>query len=158
MPTLEISDNSPTSILSAVTTFISSGGKLGTLLSSFIFGIGASIFIGVGRVVNAVVTFVTTPFIAGGEAVAALIGGILTSPVRILEQTAQESARAISVQFGWLAFLVGVGVVLTALYAVTRYLEEEETGDTFPGLPFDTPDLGPFEIGVTEEGEEDQGD
>jgi len=75
--------------------------------------------------------------------------------VGILETTAQTSATAISAQFGWLAFLVGVGVLLAALYAVNQYLEQPETGDTFVGLPFDTPDVGPFEIGVTEEGEDE---
>ncbi len=155
MPRVDLGDGSPTAVLSGVTSFISQGGQLGTLLSGFIFGLGGSLFLGVGQIINAVVTFITTPFLEGGRAVATLIGGLLTSPVGILETTAQTSATAISAQFGWLAFLVGVGVLLAALYAVNQYLEQPETGDTFVGLPFDTPDVGPFEIGVTEEGEDE---
>ncbi|MFC3476284.1 hypothetical protein [Halobacterium litoreum] len=156
MAQLSLGDGSPTAVLSGVTSFISAGGKLGNLLSGFVFGMGASLYIGVGRIINAVVTFITTPFESGANAIGTLISGILASPAEILEITAQTTGVRISEEFGWLAFAVGVAVVLGSLYMVTQYLEQEETGDTFVGLPFDTPDLGPFEIGVTEEGEDEQ--
>jgi len=156
VPRVDLGDGSPTAVLSGVTSFISQGGQLGTLLSGFIFGLGGSLFLGVGKIINAVVTFVTTPFLEGGRAVGQLITGILTSPATILDQTALASAEGIAAEFGWLAFPVGMGVVLVSLYLVVQYLEQRETGDTFVGLPFDTPDVGPFEIGVTEEGEEER--
>jgi len=66
VPRVDLGDGSPTAVLSGVTSFISQGGQLGTLLSGFIFGLGGSLFLGVGQIINAVVTFITTPFLEGG--------------------------------------------------------------------------------------------
>lgn len=159
MPSLDVGSGSPSGILSGVSSFISNPNtSLGTLLSTFVFGMIASIWYGVVEVINAVITFITTPFIQGGQAIAALFSGLLTSPLDILDVTAQASAEGIAAQFGWLAFPVGVGIVLVVLYLVNEYREQRATGDTFPGLPFDTPDFGPFEIGTTEEGEDEAGE
>jgi hypothetical protein len=155
-PTLEISNDNPTTVLSSITSFLSKGGSLGTLLSSFIFGILGSLTIGVGNIINAVVTFITTPFVEFADAVGSFASGLITSPLSILETTAQTSATSIAAQFGWLAFPVGVLVILGVLFAINSYREQQETGDTIPGLPFDVPDIGPFEIGTTEEGEDEQ--
>jgi len=153
---LDLGDGSPDAITKGVSSYLtSSGTNVGTALSTFILGLIASLWYGTVEIVNAVVGFVTTPFSKGGEAVGKLIEGILTEPIGILEKTAQASATAISAEFGWLSFLVGVAVLLGAMYMVVQYLEQPETGDTFVGLPFDTPDVGPFEIGVTEEGEDE---
>lgn len=156
MAELSLSSSEPTSILSAITTYLDQGGSLGTLLSSFIFGIGASLFIGAANIINAVVTFLTSPFTAAGEAIGELFSALLTDPLTILSTTAQASAQGIAAQFGWLAFPVGVGIVLGALYMINEYRERRETGDTIPGLPFDVPDVGPFQIGTTEEGEDER--
>lgn len=155
-PSLDLGGGSPKDVLSGMISFIQAGGTLGNVLSGFIFGLGASLFLGVGQIIDAVANFIATPFLEGGQAIATLITGLFTAPATILEETAFTSATGISQQFGWLAFLVGVGVVLAALYMVVQYLEQRETGDTFIGLPFDTPDIGPFEIGVTEETEEER--
>jgi len=156
MPSLDVGSGSPSGILSGVSSFIANPNtELVTLLSTFLFGMIASLWYGTVEIINAVVTFITTPFIEGGKAIAAFFSGLLTSPLSILETTALASAEGIAAQFGWLAFPVGVAVVLSVLFMINRYREEPETGDTFPGLPFDTPDIGPFEIGTTEEGEDE---
>ena len=153
MASLSLGSGSPRDVLSGIVSFISGGGTLGNLLSGFIFGTMASIFLGIGQIIDAVATFLATPFIEGGQAIGALITGLFEAPATILERTGFASAEAIAAQFGWLAYPIGVGMVLLALYMIVQYLEQRETGDTFPGLPFDTPDIGPLEIGVTEEGE-----
>lgn len=156
MARISLGSGSPTDVLSGVSSFIANPNTtLGTLLSSFVFGLIASIWYGVVEIINAVVTFITTPFIEGGQAIAAFFSGLLTSPLSILDTTALASAEGIAAQFGWLAFPVGVAVVLGVLWMINKYREDPETGDTFPGLPFDTPDLGPFEIGTTEDGEDE---
>ena len=156
MARLDLGSGSPTAVLSGVTTFLSNGGKLGVLLSSFIFGTGASIYVGVGEIINAVVTFITTPFIEAGRAIGALFGGLLTSPLTILDVNAQASAEGIAAQFGWLAFPVAVVMILVVLFAVNYYREQPETGDTIVGLPFDVPDLFGVQIGTTEENEDEE--
>lgn len=155
MASLELGDGSPTAVLSGVTTFVSGPGTLGNLLSSFIFGIFASLFLAVGKIINAVTSFITSPFTAAGEAIGELFSDLLTSPTDILGTTAQESGRAIAEQFGWMAFPIGVGVVLLALFMINWYRERPSTGDTIVGLPFDVPDIGPFEVGTTEVGEDE---
>ena len=155
---LQLANDNPTTVLSSVSKYLANGGKIVTLLSTFIFGIGASLFVGVGKIINAVVDLITTPFTELAGSIAALMGGLLEEPAGVLEKTAQASAQAIAAQFGWLALPVGVAVVLVSIYMVVQYLEQPETGDTIVGLPFDTPDIGPFEIGVTEEGEDESGE
>lgn len=155
-PTFNPEDDSPMTVTSSVTSFISAGGKLWVLLTSFIFGILGNLAFGVGNIINAVVAFFTTPFTEGGDAIAKLFSGLLTSPATILESTALTSATGISAQFGWLAFPVGLAVVLGGLWMINSYREQQETGDTIPGLPFDVPDVGPFQLGTTEENEDEQ--
>jgi len=156
MASPDLGDGSPTAVLEGVAGFVSGPGTLGQLLSSFIFGIFASLFLAAGKIINAVTTFLTSPFTAAGEAIGTLFSGLLTSPVSILETTAQTSGQAISSQFGWLAFPIGALVILGVLYMINEYRERRETGDTVPGLPFDVPDIGGLEIGTTEEGEDER--
>jgi hypothetical protein len=144
---LDLDSDEPTAVLSSVSDFVADDGKLGNLMTSFVFGIFASIYVGIGEIINSVVDFIKSPFDGGAEAITEIVKGLLTEPVSILEETAGTSATAISEAFGPFAFPVGVAVVLLSLYLVVQYLEQPETGDTFVGLPFDTPDLGPFEIG-----------
>lgn len=155
-PELDIDSSEPTEVNSSVVNFLSDGGDVATVITGMITGLGTSVFIGIGDIVNAVVGFITSPFKGGADAIEKLISGILGSPGEILDTTAQTTGTAISEQFGWMAYPVGVAVVLGSLYLVVQYLEQRETGDTFVGLPFDTPDFGPFDIGVTEEGEDER--
>lgn len=147
---LDFGDGSPGGILSGTVSFISGGGRLGTLLTGSIFGIIVSIALAGVEVIQAIVDFLTAPLEVGGRAVGTLFQALLGAPANILIETGEQSAQGISTQFPTLAFLVGVLLVLASLYAVNQFLEQRSTGDTFPGLPFDFP----F-IGVTEEGEEE---
>lgn len=155
MPEFTLQDSKPTTVLSAVVGYLAEGGKIVNLLTGFILGTGASLFIAVGSIINAVVTFITTPFSQGGEALGDLVDNLLSEPAGLIGTVADASGVAISDQFGWLALPTGVGVVLVSLWMINKYREQQETGDTLPGLPFDVPDVGPFQIGTTEEGEDE---
>lgn len=145
-------DPSPNAVLSGTIGFLDRGGNLGTLLQGALFGTLVSVFTGGINLIQSIVGLVTAPIDSLGVATTATIEAIIVAPLSIVSESAAASAAGISDQFGPFAFLVGIGVLLGGFFLVTRYLEEEETSDTFvvPGLP----DI-PF-VGVTEEGEDDE--
>ena len=145
------SDPSPNTVLSSTISFLDRGGDLGTLLQGAIFGTLVSVATGGINLVQSIVGLAVAPVDSLATATTAAVDAVIVEPLGIIAETAGVSATAIGDQFGPFAFLVGLGVVLIGMYAVTQYLQEEETSDVsiVPGVP----DL-PF-IGVTEEGEED---
>lgn len=153
MANLDLGDGSPTSVLSGATNFFSEGGNIGTAINGMVLGLVASVYIGFTTVLNALVDLIVAPLASFGEELAVLIAGLL--PGEILSVTQSTSATQISVQFGWLAFPVGVGMVLVTLMMVTIYRNEDETGDLIPGLPFDAQDVTFGLLGTEEEAEPD---
>lgn len=151
MPQLSFGDGSPTDILSGMASFFSQGGKAGTVVLASFMGLLISIAQGGINILQSIFNLIAEPLDAGAEGIGTAFRAILVEPLGVLITGSQVSAESLE-QFGFLAILVGVGLLLAAWWMVTQYLQEEETSDTIPTPGF--PDL-PF-FGVTEEGEDDQ--
>lgn len=163
----DLNDTSATGLFNFAAAKISEGWSLDKFLKT---GLGLTIagtFVGIQRVFNAIINFVTEPLSSAGNSVATLFEGLVAEPASILTSTAGTTSTEISTTFtGWMgpfAFPVGVGSVMLALWLVTVYLEERETSDLFPGsfTDFDVPDALSSIIpdpGVSEQGEDDSRD
>ncbi|MBO4248378.1 hypothetical protein IL252_11190 [Halomicrobium sp. IBSBa] len=103
----------------------------GTALSSGVLTIADVIIVPVGSLTSEV-----------GDLIGATFGGAAT----IINAGALGTAVSIGpdgmFNLGPLSFALGVGSVLLAVYAISAYLSEEDTGNFFPGLPFDIPTPG----------------
>jgi hypothetical protein len=139
--------------LEGVTDFLQAGGSAGTVLSASFIGLVVSPFVALADIIDAVGTFFETPFSSAGEALGSLLGGLFRAPGDLLQAGADISETALRGALGdslagAIAFPATVALVMGALFMVTLYLREDETGDTLPGLPIDVPtDL----LGVEEE-------
>lgn len=153
---ISFGDGSPTGVLSGVTSFISGGGNLGTLLQGSIFGLLISVATGGINLIQSIFGLVVAPLDAAASIVVGFFESTVLAPLGIIELTADSSGAAIAQQFGPFALIIGVGVVLAAFFLIIQFLEEEETPDfvAVPGFP-DIPALGPIDVGVTEENEEE---
>ena len=118
-------DPSPNAVLTGTIGFLNADGTLGTLLQGAFFGTLVSVF-------------------TEGVNLIQSIGNLIVSPI---DATADASATALGEQFGVFAFIAGILVLLGGFWAIIKFLEQDETSDTFivPGFP----DL-PF-VGVDEE-------
>ncbi|SMO91378.1 hypothetical protein [Halorubrum cibi] len=150
-------DPSPNTVLTGTIGYLNADGTLGTLLQGAIFGTLVSVATGGVDLIQSVFGLVVAPLDAMAAAIGEFIDATVLEPLGIISTTAETSATSIAAQFGPFALLTGVGVVLGAFWMITQFLEQEETSDTLaiPGFP-DIPAIGPIDVGVTEEGEEDE--
>lgn len=160
-PQLNLSDGSGTGVLSGIVNFLQAGGSVVRVIEASILGLVVSPFIALGDIIRAIGNFFSTPFLEGGNAIGQLINALFTAPGSLIETGAQISEDTLAIFLGdslagVLALPVAIGVVMLSLYFITLYLQEEETGDTLPGVPFDVPDILGIQFGVEEEGEEDE--
>jgi len=156
MPTLSLGDGGGVDTLSGITNFLSEGGSATRVLTSSIVGILVSPVVATIDIINAIADFATAPFEGAGESISTLFDGLLTGPASLIEAGSTISGDAIRAVFGEtlagiLALPLTVGLALASLYLLATFLDEEETGNLFPGLPFDVP-----VIGADEEATDDQ--
>lgn len=146
----------PSTVLTGTISFLNAGGNLGTLLQGAIFGTIVSVATGGVNLIQSVFNLVVAPLDAIAVATGAFVDATVIEPLGIISTTAEASARSIASQFGPFAFIVGMAVLLGGFWLMTQYLRQSETSDTLaiPGFP-DIPAVGPIDVGVTEEGEED---
>lgn len=161
MATIDVGSGDGGDTIRGVVSYLSSGGSITTLFTSSIAGLIISPIIAGIDIINAVAAFFTTPFVEGADATANLTAAFLDAPANLLESGARISEGALAVFVGEslagiLALPIATAVVLLSLFLVVQFLQEEETGDTLPALPFDVPDIFGLELGVTEEGEKDE--
>lgn len=117
-------------------------------IGAVFLAIGTAIASGILTVADVVIIPLTALTNAAGDLVNAIFGG----SAQIIQFGALASAISIGpnglFNLGPFSFVLGVGVVLLALYVVTAYLSEDATGNFVPGIPFDIPTpgfLGPEE-------------
>jgi len=147
MPTLDLGSGGGVDTLNGIATYLSEGGKATTVLTSAIVGLLASPVIATISIINAIADFATTPFVGAGESIATLFDGLLTGPAALIKAGSAISETAIRSVFGEtlagiLALPLTVALALASLYLLATFLNEEETGNLFPGLPFDVPYIG----------------
>ena len=156
MPPLNLGDGGGVDTLSGITTFLSEGGSAARVLTSSILGVLISPVVAVVDVIDAIATFATAPFEGAGESISTLFDGLLTGPAALIEAGARISENAITSVFGAelggiLALPLTVALALASLYLLATFLDEEETGNLFPGLPFDVPIIGADEEAVDDQ-------
>lgn len=156
MATLSLGDGGGVDTLNGIASYLSNGGKASTVLSASVVGLITSPFIAIVDIINAITQFATAPFEGAGESISTLFDGLLTGPAALIEAGSRISENAIMAVFGetiagTLALPLTVALALASLYLLATFLDEEETGNLFPGLPFDVP-----VIGADEEATDDQ--
>ena len=156
MATLSLGDGGGVDTLNGIASYLSNGGKATTVLSASVVGLITSPFIAIVDIINAITHFATAPFEGAGESISTLFDGLLTGPAALIEAGSRISENAIMAVFGEtiagiLALPLTVALALASLYLLATFLDEEETGNLFPGLPFDVP-----VIGADEEATDDQ--
>jgi len=147
MASLDLGSGGGVDTLSGITNFLQDGGSAARILTSSIVGILVAPVVGTIDVINAVADFATAPFEGAGESISTLFDGLLTGPAALIEAGARISENAITSVFGAelggiLALPLTVALALASLYLLATFLDEEETGNLFPGLPFDVPIIG----------------
>ena len=140
-------DPSPNAVLTGTIGFLNADGTLGTLLQGAFFGTLVSVFTEGVNLVQSIGNLVVSPIDATADATIATVEATIIEPLGIVIAGAQASATALGEQFGVFAFIAGILVLLGGFWAIIKFLEQDETSDTFivPGFP----DL-PF-VGVDEE-------
>lgn len=156
MPTLSLGDGGGVGTLNGIVTFLSEGGSASTVLSASVIGLITSPFIAVIDIIDAIAAFATAPFEGAGESISSLFDGLLTAPAGLIEAGAEISRTSIAAVFGEtiagiLALPLTVALALASLYLLATFLDEEETGNLFPGLPFDVPVIGADEEAVDDQ-------
>lgn len=143
-------------VLTGTIGFLNADGTLGTLLQGAIFGTIVSVATGGINFIQSVFGLIVAPIDAFAAATTEFVNSTILAPLGIIETTAETSGTAISTQFGPFALIVGVAIVLGAFWLIIQFLEEDETSDTIaiPGFP-DIPAIGPFDVGVEEEEDDD---
>jgi LytS/YehU family sensor histidine kinase len=147
MASLDLGSGGGVDTLSGITNFLQDGGSAARILTSSIVGILVAPVVGTIDVINAVADFATAPFEGAGESISTLFDGLLTGPAELIEAGARVSENSITAVFGAelggiLALPLTVALALASLYLLATFLDEEETGNLFPGLPFDVPIIG----------------
>ncbi|WP_066415383.1 hypothetical protein [Halorubrum aethiopicum] len=150
-------DPSPNTVLTGTIGYLNADGTLGTLLQGAIFGTLVSVATGGINLIQSIIGLVVAPLDAITAAIGQFIDATILEPLGIISATAETSATSISAQFGPFALIAGTGVVLGSFWLISTYLQQEDTSDTLaiPGFP-DIPAIGPIDVGVTEDGEEDE--
>ena len=147
MPTLSLGSGGGVDTLNGIVTYLSEGGSVSTVLSASLVGLITSPFIAIIDIINAITQFATAPFEGAGESISSLFDGLLTGPADLILAGSAISETAIRSVFGEtiagiLALPLTVGLALMSLYLLATFLNENETGNLFPGLPFDVPVIG----------------
>jgi hypothetical protein len=141
---LDLGDGGGQDTLTGITDFLQADGSAGRVLSASFIGLVVSPFLAFADVVDAIGDFFAKPFSSAGTAIGSLLSGLFTAPGDLLAAGADISETALRSALGEtlagiLAFPITVGLTLIGLYFVVRYLREDETGDTLPGVPVDVP-------------------
>lgn len=126
--------------------------SLQAIMKQGIGGVFLAIFVSIIAGIEAVVHVVVEPINALASSLARLTVATFGRPAEIIiagiVQTAESFGGAFAL--GPATFVVSIASVLAGLYLVGQFLQEPETGNLVPGLPFDVP----F-VGQEEEGEDD---
>jgi hypothetical protein len=143
-PSLDLGDGTGTGVLNGIVTFLQQGGDVTRLITAFVVGLPASIFVALGDIIAAIGNFFSTPFDEGGDAIGQIITALFTAPASLLETGSQITEDVLRTFLGeslagLLALPIAFGLTLLVLFMITVYLQEAETGDTLPGLPIDVP-------------------
>lgn len=158
MATLDLGSGSGQDTLEGIVGFLDSGGSATRLLTSSFLGVIVSPFVALADIIDAIGTFFAEPFESGGIAVGNLFDELVTAPADLVGGAATISQNSLSTVLGdslagIFALPIAIGVSMIGLYFIAAYLNEEETGDTIPGLPIDVPtDF----LGVEEESTADE--
>lgn len=125
---------------------------LAGILKQGIGGVFLAIFVGIVAGINAIVDVVVEPISALAGALAQLVVATFGRPAQIIIQGVVTTAESLAGPFnvGPATFALALASVLAGFYLVGQFLQEPETGNLIPGLPFDVP----F-VGQNEEGEDD---
>jgi len=152
---LDFGNGSPTEVLNGTVNFLNAGGSLGTLLQGSIFGIVVSLVVGGINIIQSIIGLIVAPLDQAANIVGAFFQATVLEPLGVVEAGAQASAIGIADQFGPFALPVAMAVLLGTFWIVIQFLEEDETPDfiAIPGFP-DIPEIGPLEVGVEEEDED----
>lgn len=113
-------------------------------------GIGGSIlavFFGLTSGILSLADVVIKPVDALATALGDLTTAIFGGPAQIVLAGVQATAESILGPFnlGPLSFALSIAAVLAGLWVLSRYRDEEDTGNLIPGLPFDAPVVGEVE-------------
>lgn len=160
MAKLDLGEGGGTDVLNGIVNYLQDGGKVTTVISASLLGTVVAPFVAFVDIVEGIGNFFSTPFREGGDAIGALFNALLTGPADLVRAGSQITEDTLRVFLGeslagLLALPVSVGMVMLSLWLIMMYLQEEETGDTIPGLAFDVPDVGPLQLGVEEEPDAD---
>jgi hypothetical protein len=155
-PSLDLGSGTGTDVLGGIVTFLQGGGSVTRVITGSFLGLLVSPFVAFADIINAIGTFFSAPLSAGGTTIAKFFTGLFAAPLDLLAAGADISESALETFLGGsiagiLAYPITLVLVMFGLWIIIQYLQEPETGDTIPGLPFDIPDVGPFEFGVQEE-------
>lgn len=122
--------------------------------------LGESIRIGIGATITAIgmslvsgiftiADVVLKPLTSLGDVAAFGVEVIFGAPLDVILAGAEESMRSLT--GGWslgpFTLPFAVAIVLLTFWIVLQYLEEPETGNVIPSLPFDLPFIGAEEEG-----------
>lgn len=151
--TLDLGDGGGEDTVNGIVNF---DGSTTAVLTASITGLLISPFLAVIDIINAATNFVTAPLEGAGGSITALFSGLIEAPAGLIEAGVGISENALRSFLGEslagaLALPITTALVLSSLYLVAVYLDEEETGNLIPGLPTDIP----F-IGTDEEATDDQ--
>lgn len=97
-----------------------------------------AIAFGIAAIISALFGLIVSAFETLGEQVGAIPAAILGGGADIIQFGAGVTAAALE-QFGIVAFIIGIVIVLIGIWILIQFLQEPETGDFFPGIPFDLP-------------------
>lgn len=147
-------------MLGSIVVFLKDGGEPVRLIISAILGVVVSPFVATIKFVRSIGIFVSAPFREFGQTVTAIANAAFQGPANLILAGAEISESALrgivgETLAGIFALPISVGVAGLSLLLVIRVLQQRETGDTIIGVPIDLPDIFGAQIGVAEEGEED---
>lgn len=98
-----------------------------------------------GLVVSALNVPITT-LDALARGIGSLVSVTFGVPTNLLQTGGRISAQNLAI-FGFAAVLVAMALILGIFWMISAYRDEEETGNVFPGLPFDIPGFSQEEGG-----------
>lgn len=124
--------------------------SIGQLIVASIGSVVFQVTIGVNRVIDAITHVFVEPLMTLVDVSTDLFAATVGGPVTFLDFTARETGPLLVEQFGVLSFLAAVAISYGVLLMTSKFLQEQETSDLFPGTFTDWP-----VIGTTEEGETD---
>ena len=153
MARLDLGSGNGTDVLGGMVNFLSSGGSPVRILTASILGVVVSPFLAFADIVSAIGTFFATPLVETASSIGSLQAALFQAPADLVSAGFGVSEDVLATFLsdslaGLFAGPVAVGMVMLSLFLVVQYLQEAETGDAIPGLPFDIPTRA---LGVEEE-------